>query len=74
LKHLYNNSKADVAFLLFTNVPKNQSEVWVEGNREIIEEAFKVHLDENNSVVLNGVMSRKKDFLPKIGEVLRKKR
>lgn len=74
LKELYNSSKADVAFLLFTNVPKNQSEVWVEGNGEIIEEAFKVQLDKNNSVVLKGVMSRKKDFLPRIGEVLRKKR
>ncbi|OAA31434.1 hypothetical protein AT15_08025 [Kosmotoga arenicorallina S304] len=74
LKELYNRSKADVAFLLFTNVPKNQSEVWVEGNGEIIEKAFKVHLDENNTVVLKGVMSRKKDFLPQIGEVLRKKR
>ncbi|AKI98235.1 hypothetical protein IX53_03740 [Kosmotoga pacifica] len=74
LKRLYRDYRADIVFLLFTNVPENQSEVWVEGQKEIIEEAFNVKLDDDNSVVLKGVMSRKKDFLPPIGEVLRKKR
>jgi len=73
LKKLRNKLGTDMAFVLFTNPVEEESLVLTEGGREVLEEAFGVS-PENGFYRLKGVLSRKKDFVPKIGESLRKER
>lgn len=53
----------DLILFLITDIMKEGSEVLVVGNREAFEKAFNVQL-KNNSVFLEGVMSRKKQVVP----------
>ena len=53
----------DLILFLITDIMKEGSEVLVVGNKEAFENAFNVKL-ENNSVFLEGVMSRKKQVVP----------
>jgi manganese-dependent inorganic pyrophosphatase len=57
---------ADLALALFTNVLENASDLAGAGNPALIRELFGSDLP----VGLPGVMSRKKDFLPMLGEKL----
>jgi manganese-dependent inorganic pyrophosphatase len=60
-------SGADLVFVLFTSVMDNASDCYGDGDPGLIRELFKKALP----VRLEGVMSRKKDFLPWLGEKLR---
>jgi manganese-dependent inorganic pyrophosphatase len=60
-------------FVLFTNPVEEVSLVMVEGDQKLVEKAFNAE-KKDGLFLLKGVMSRKKDFVPKIGEVLRRER
>jgi len=60
----------DLSLVLFTNVLENASDLYGAGDRELLSSLFGVSLP----VRLAGVMSRKKDFLPWLGEKLRRSR
>jgi len=60
----------DLSLVLFTNVLENASDLYGAGDRELLSSLFGVSLP----VRLAGVMSRKKDFLPWLGEKLRRTR
>ncbi|MDD5142970.1 putative manganese-dependent inorganic diphosphatase [Methanoregula sp.] len=64
---LQEKSGADIVFALFTSVMDNASDCYGAGDPDLLTAIFgrplPVHLD--------GVMSRKKDFLPWLGETLR---
>ena len=60
-------SKADIALVLFTSVMENASEVYGDAEPDRIVSIFGRELP----VKLEGVMSRKKDFLPWLGGRLR---
>ncbi len=51
---------SDIVLVLFTSVPDNASELYGEGDPGLIRSLF----GETIPVRLDGVMSRKKDFLP----------
>jgi manganese-dependent inorganic pyrophosphatase len=58
---------AGIVFVLFTSVLENSSDLYGEGDPDLLRELFGKPLP----VHLEGVMSRKKDFLPWIGARLR---
>jgi manganese-dependent inorganic pyrophosphatase len=60
-------SKADLALVLFTSVMENASEVYGDAGTDVLLSIFGRELP----VKLEGVMSRKKDFLPWLGAKLR---
>lgn len=60
----------EILCLMITNPFKNFSELWISGDRKIIKEAFGLDEKEEGVFILKGVLSRKKDFIVKIGEVL----
>ena len=60
-------SGADMVLVLFTSVMENASDLCGDANQKLLRELF----GENLPVRLPGVMSRKKDFLPWLGERLR---
>jgi len=67
LERLRKETGADLYLVLFTNVLGNRSHVFAAGEHILLQElGF-----ENQPVVLEGVMSRKKDFLPPFGQKLR---
>lgn len=66
MENLAQENKFDVAILLLTDVINASSEVFVAGPRpEIVENAFKVHLDDHQAN-LAGVISRKKQVVPAV--------
>ncbi len=58
---------ADLVLVLFTSVMDNASDCYGEGDPELLGQIFGKRLP----VHLDGVMSRKKDFLPWLGEKMR---
>ena len=60
---------ADIMFVLFTDPIKNSSLVMYDCDPRILEYAFGVRGKEN-MLELKNVMSRKKDFVPRIGNAL----
>lgn len=68
LKKCRETSGADIALALFTSVMENASDLYGDGDRQILEALYGPTLP----VRLAGVMSRKKDFLPVLGEKLKK--
>ena len=63
--------KLDLYMLLITDIINTNSKAIVLGNeKEVVEKAFNVKIDENDSVMLEGVVSRKKQVAPPILEVL----
>ncbi len=67
LKSLRKENGADLYMVLFTNVIENGSELFVAGDAALL-----VSLGyETQPVLLPGVMSRKKDFVPVFGQKLR---
>ena len=58
---------ADLALALFTSVVENASDLYGAGDVALLRKLFGEHLPDR----LSGVMSRKKDFLPWLGEKLR---
>ena len=63
--------KLDLYVFLITDIINTNSKVIALGEqKEIIEKAFNVKLDENDSAILEGVVSRKKQVAPPILELL----
>jgi manganese-dependent inorganic pyrophosphatase len=60
-------TKTDLAIVLFTNVMENASDVYCVGDESLMRNVF----GESQPVRFEGVMSRKKDFLPWLGDRLR---
>lgn len=60
-------SGSDIALVLFTSVFENGSDLYGEGEHELVRPLF----GESIPVRLDGVISRKKDFLPWLGACLR---
>ena len=67
LAGLRSSSGADIALALFTSVADNASELYAAGEPELLDRLFGGPLPQR----LGGVMSRKKDFVPWLGERLR---
>ncbi|MEW6726361.1 MAG: putative manganese-dependent inorganic diphosphatase [Bacillota bacterium] len=71
MRQLCQSGGYDLVVLLITNpLSKKGEEIWVEGEREIVEKAFGVKCERGKCFVPQ-VMSRKKDFIPRIGMALR---
>ncbi len=68
VEHLRKSMGVDCFFALFTNVFENASDLFASGENSCLSKS-EIHEQPTR---LNNVMSRKKDFLPKIGSVLRK--
>lgn len=60
--------KLDMVFVLLTNIVMEQSEVLYagEGARRVLEKAFRDAKAEQPEIVLRGVVSRKKQFIPEL--------
>jgi len=58
-----------VAMLIMNPVEKNGEEIIVKGNKQIIEKAFGVTVKDDKCFIPT-IMSRKKDFIPRIGRFL----
>jgi manganese-dependent inorganic pyrophosphatase len=67
LATLQNSTKTDLVLALFTNVMENASDVYGTADGTLIQDVFGTGLP----VRFDGVMSRKKDFLPWLGDRLR---
>jgi manganese-dependent inorganic pyrophosphatase len=71
MKQLHRKGGYNLLVLLITNpLAGKGEEIWVEGEKEIVEKAFGVKV-ENGKCFVPKVMSRKKDFIPRIGMALR---
>ncbi len=57
--------------MMITNIIKEGTELLVTGDTKLVEEAFNEKVS-NNSVYLPGVMSRKKQVIPKLEKILNK--
>ena len=65
------DKKLDLFVFLITDIINTNSKVIALGEqKEVVEKAFNVKLDENDSAMLDGVVSRKKQVAPPILEVL----
>lgn len=71
LKEIIKEKDIDMVYIMLTDIMKESTEVLFEGasSKEIIEEAFNIK-SHNNSVILRGVVSRKKQLLPTLMEVM----
>lgn len=70
LERLKTANSYDLVALLVTNPLKSTHErVLVKGEKWIVEKAFNIKI-EGDTVMLPGVLSRKKDFIPAIGQVI----
>lgn len=67
LARIKKTSASDIVFVLFTSVTANSSEVYGIADGMLLREIF----GEDLPVLLEGMMSRKKDFLPWLGARLR---
>ena len=62
-----NDKKLNAFILVITDIINTNSKLLVLGNdKTIIEKAFEKDLDEEDSMMLEGVVSRKKQILPPI--------
>ena len=68
LEHFRKSMNVDCFFALFTNVFENASDLFADGDSTCLNKAEV----RKQPIRLEKIMSRKKDFLPKIGEILRK--
>jgi manganese-dependent inorganic pyrophosphatase len=67
LQHLREKNRVDLYIALFTNVVEEGSDVYLAG-----EEALRSRLGFHEQPLrMDGIMSRKKDFLPRLGQLLR---
>ena len=66
------SDEINIAYLLLTDVMKETSYVMLSGKNaeQVLMQAFNLDEITNNYVILPGVVSRKKQFLPAIVEVL----
>ncbi len=72
LERMRSSHDYDLTVLLVTNpLSSKQERVFLKGETWLIEKAFNVKV-EGDTCVLPGIISRKKNFIPAIGEVLRK--
>lgn len=71
LSKAYKEHGLNIIYFMFTNIISESTEVIFVGNDadSIIEEAFNTKI-ENNSVILKGVVSRKKQFIPALLETI----
>ena len=71
LSKAYKEHGLNIIYFMFTNIISESTEVIFVGNGadSIIEEAFNTKI-ENNSVILKGVVSRKKQFIPALLETI----
>ena len=67
IERLRKEDAADLYLVLFTNVIGNHSHLFAAGDQSVLSTLEY----ENQPVLLPGVMSRKKDFLPPFGQKLR---
>ena len=60
--------KLDMVFIMLTNIVMEQSEILCsgEGARRVLGQAFRDAAEEKDEVVLRGVVSRKKQFIPEL--------
>jgi len=68
LEKARDKSGAALSLALFTNIPENASDLYGAGDAGLLTKVFGTPLPAR----LPGVMSRKKDFVPWLGEKLRK--
>ncbi len=66
MERLRKAKRYDLLAFLITNPLKKGEKVLVKGDKQIIERAFEVEV-EDDECLLPGTMSRKKDFIPAIG-------
>ena len=59
------DNEIDLFIFMITDIIKNDSQIIVLGKQEIAENAFNIKL-EDNTAYLKGVVSRKKQVIPKI--------
>jgi len=59
----------DLIILMVTDIMREGSELLVSGNKDIVERAFDRRVVEN-SIYLEGVMSRKKEVVPRLQRIL----
>ena len=70
LERLRKANNYDLTVLLVLNpLGKGQERILLRGETWIVEKAFNVKV-ENDTCIVPWVMSRKKDFIPAIGQVL----
>lgn len=71
LKTVMEKQNLDMMFLLMTNIAETSSELLCYGSfaEETAREAFDIS-EDNDRIVLKGIVSRKKQFLPKFVEAL----
>jgi manganese-dependent inorganic pyrophosphatase len=70
LANMRKDSGSDIVLALFTNVMENASDVYGDAGEDLVRVLFGPALPAR----LPGVMSRKKDFLPWLGEMLRNRK
>ena len=60
--------KLDMVFVMLTNIVMEQSEILCagEGARRVLGQAFRDASEEKDEVMLRGVVSRKKQFIPEL--------
>ncbi|HID20720.1 MAG TPA: putative manganese-dependent inorganic diphosphatase [Methanophagales archaeon] len=66
MAELRKEKRYDLAVLLITNPLEQGEEVFVKGDKRIIEKAFEVEV-QNDKCYIPQTLSRKKEFIPKIG-------
>ncbi|HIJ60614.1 MAG TPA: manganese-dependent inorganic pyrophosphatase, partial [Nitrospirae bacterium] len=70
LERIRQSGGYDLTALLVTNpVSSRQERIFMQGEIWIVEKAFNVKI-ENNTCILPTIMSRKRDFIPAVGQVL----
>ena len=65
IKSFMKDNEIDLFIFMITDIIKNDSQIIVLGKQEIAENAFNIKL-EDNTAYLEGVVSRKKQVIPKI--------
>ena len=65
IKSFMKDNEIDLFIFMITDIIKNDSQIIVLGKQEIAENAFDIKL-EDNTAYLEGVVSRKKQVIPKI--------
>ena len=74
LERIRGRNKYDLAALLVTNpLDARHERVLLKGDAWLVEKAYDVEV-EGDTCLLPGILSRKKDFIPAIGEALRRSR
>ncbi|RJX20114.1 MAG: putative manganese-dependent inorganic diphosphatase [Desulforudis sp.] len=73
MKQLCHTGEYNLVALLITNPLLGKGEeIWVEGEKDIVEKAFGVKVEDGKCFVPE-ILSRKKDFIPRIGMALRRR-